>query len=171
METLTYQIGSPDGRRQLAVGRADAELVTFRPAGLVDQLRGVALRGSFQEALYALMRPAPWNGGKWRLLEHERDLALADNVRQGATGMKSPAAFDVTVQGRELRLEAVDRDGHEVRLSQGGQARGGLTPRQFDAQSRWYADFAAPADLPVPVVAFLAWLAREGGRDLRRRVR
>lgn len=171
METLTYQIGSPDGRRQLAVGQADAELVAFRPAGLVDQIRGVALRGSFQEASYALMRPAPWNGGKWRLLEQERDLALADNARVGTLGMKSPAAFEVTVPGRALRLEAVDRDGHELRLSQEGLACGGLTPRAFDRQSRWFADFTAPADLAVPVVAFLAWLAREGGRDLRRRVR
>jgi hypothetical protein len=171
MRTLIYQLGSPDGRHEMAIGRDDAVLTSFRPGGLLDRIRGVLLRGSFQGASYALMLPAPWNGSKWRVLEHDRDLAVAENVRQGPLKIKSPAAFDVNFYGRALHLEAVDRNGHEFRLSESGQACGGLMPRPFDAKARWYADVEVPEDLPVPVVAFLAWLTREGGKELRRRVR
>jgi hypothetical protein len=171
MTTLIYQLGSPDGRRQMAIGRDDQVLATFRPARLLHQIRGVLLQGSFEGASYGLMRPAPWNGSKWRLLEHDRDMAIADNVRQGTVKLKSPAVFEVSVHGRSLRLEAADRNGQEFRLAEAGQVCGGLKPRPFDTESRWYADFEAPEDLPVPVVAFLAWLTREGGQELRRRVR
>ena len=171
MKTLIYQLGTPDGRQAIAIGRDDAALVTFRPSGFLDRIRGVPLRGGFQSASYALMLPAPWNGSKWRLLEHGRDLAVAENLRHGPLKIKSPAAFSVDFYGRALQLEAADRNGHEFRLSEAGQACGGLKPRPFDTESPWYADLEAPEDLPVPVVAFLVWLTREGGRELRRRVR
>jgi hypothetical protein len=39
----------------LAIGRDDAELAGFGPGGLLDQIRGVMLQGSFQGAAYGVM--------------------------------------------------------------------------------------------------------------------
>lgn len=168
MDTRIYQVGTPDGREQLAIGRDNEVLATFTRGGLMDRIRGIVLQGTFQEAAYALMMPAPWNGSKWRLLEHGRDMATAENFRVGAL---NNANFEVNYFGRALRLEATDRHGHEFRLSQDGRECGGLKPRTFERGAPWYADFEAPQDLPVPVVAFLGWLTREGARELRRRMR
>lgn len=168
MKGRLYQVGTPDGREQLAIGRDNDVLASFEPAGLMNRIRGIVLEGMFQEAAYALMMPAPWNGSKWRLLEHGRDMAIADKFRKEAL---NTANFDVNFYGRGLRLEAADRHGHEFRLSQDGRDCGGLKPRPFERGAQWYADFEAPEDLPVPVVAFLAWLTREGARELRRRTR
>lgn len=161
-------------RREVTLGRDGSALVTFTPCRrLFDRLRGVLLEGSFEHASYGLVLPAPWNGSKWRLAQGGHEVATAENLRNvaGPLKVKRPADFDVSYQGRVLRLETIDPDktgpGRYYRLSEGGVTCGGLEPRAFDRDSPWHADLEVPGGLPVPVAAFLAWLAREGGAKVR----
>lgn len=172
--TEIYQISHLD--KKLTLGRDDTEIVSFRPCRRLRAhwLRGVLLEATFEDALYELMLPAPWNGSKWRLTEHGHDLATAENVRNtlGPVKIKSPASFDVSYRGRALRLTTINPDktgyGHHFELSEGGGVCGGLEPRAFDHDTPWHFDLEIPDGLPVPVAAFLAWLAKEGGKEVRR---
>jgi hypothetical protein len=168
MQLMKWQIGSSDGRRRMQIGRDDALVADFRPAQLLDQIRGVMLRGEIERMPVGLMRPAPWNGSKWRVITQGRDLATAEYGRIGPLNRRHVGVFEVTWAGRRIKLEATDPHGHGFALSQFGTPAGALRARNFEPGAPWYADLEVPAELPVATVAFLGWLTREGRTDLSR---
>ena len=168
MTASTYQIGSPDGRRQFLVGRDEVVLAHFTPPGMLDLLRGVMLQAEIERQPVGLMRPAPWNGKLWRVLVRGHDLATADNPRVGPLSRRERGSFDISWNGSPLQLLPDDPRGFAFRLLRQETEVGNLQLRDFERGARWYANLEVPGELPLALVAFIAWLAREGRADLER---
>ena len=162
-----YQMAKGDGRLGLVVGRDEIEVARLAEAGLLARLKGIMLTAPIDGDEVGFVLPAPWNGGLYRARHTARreglDLATATRYRKGPLEI---ANFEIRADARTFRLEAADRHGHAFALLEHDTPCGGVTPREFTPAAGWYADIDVPDALPLPTVAFIAFLVAEGRRRL-----
>ncbi len=169
---MHYQIDTRDVRRAgIRVGRDDAEVAVFaRAKALFHHISGI-----FEDIEYQMKLPAPWTGFRYRVLGELGEVASAKRQMQmHAFEPDRPLIrhnrvdFELDVGGRPFRLVPEDRFGLNYLIVQGDDRRGSLAQRDFADQENgsWSADLDCPDDWPVPLVAFVAWLTREGRRTM-----
>ncbi|HVS65286.1 MAG TPA: hypothetical protein VMT85_17480 [Thermoanaerobaculia bacterium] len=163
---MGYQIDARD-HSLVRVGRDDQEVAVFRKAGSFIH----NLEGEVDGVEYQMKLAAPWTGFRYLLRQGTHELASAKRRgRLHAFEADRPLVrhrlveFELEVHGRQYRLTPEDRYGLTHALCEGDEQCGGLVMRTFEAQrdGPWQADLQAPSDWPVPLAAFVAWLAREG---------
>ncbi len=165
---MKYQIDTRRlDQRGLRIGRDDVEIAVFGKAkSLFDHLEG-----TFDDVEYRMKLPAPWTGFRYRLLQGKEDVATAKRqIQTYAFDPERPFSrhkrvdFLLDVDSRSFRIFPEDHFGYTYMVHLAEDQCGSVVQRSFADQrdGLWEADLEAPEDWSVPLVAFLAWLAREG---------
>jgi hypothetical protein len=151
---------------EVRMGLREHEITVFRKVNsLIHNLKGV-----IQGVEYQLKLPMPWNGLRYRLVQHNREMASAERTGDlYAFEAERPhirhrrIAFDLDIKGTDYRLTPEDRWGLSYVLYKGVQTCGYLSLRSFEEQQigEWQGDLMVPEFWTAPLATFVAWLAQE----------